>query len=165
MIDFMKNLLVFVCLLFLLGKCISAFEHEENPSQKKEVQNTSTNISRNSIESSSETYKEEPKTPHPAPTPSKALMSPVNTNSQIIGSWVDKSNGNTHVIYKENSKYYWKSRYFDGSEGTDELVLIKKNGHNRFYQKDIDCRDEYYTINNGVLSIYDETGNLFQQFN
>lgn len=161
----MKKLLVSVCLLFLLGKCISEFEHEENPSQKKEVQNASTYISRKSIESSSETHKKDQKTISSALTPSGPAVSEVNANSQIIGNWVDKSNGNTHVIYKENSKYYWKSHYFDGSEGTDELVLIKKNGHNRFYQKDIDCRDEYYTINNGVLSIYDEAGNLFQQFN
>lgn len=70
--------------------------------------------------------KKSQKTIYSAPTPLRPSISAINANSRIIGSWIDKSNGNIHIIYKENGEYYWTSRYFNGNEATDELVLIKK---------------------------------------
>jgi len=60
-----------------------------------------------------------------------------------------------------NGTYYIKSSYSDGSGGTKSLEVNYVNGERRFIENSNSSYGDYFVINGGSLSFYDNQGLIY----
>ena len=78
-------------------------------------------------------------------------------SGKTIGVWIDELYGK-YTIIKKGSGYILKTRYKDGSGGTENLIKYKFHRKTAFKAK-IDDRGEYFVIDDsGGLGLYDSAG-------
>ncbi len=96
----------------------------------------------------------------------KALtQEPTSSSRDTIGAWIDHGQcGSTVTLYRENEKLYLKTKYYDGSGSTDEVIKKISASGTKLTEKNGNPHGEYFIIDkNGDLHAGDRDG-LFLKY-